>query len=132
MKKFLMRLWFAAAMTLAAVALAPAAHAQQSTDQDTTATAPQKADSAAVPPQQANEAQMPASGEETTQEAKSFAGTIVKENGEVVLKDPVTKVRYKLDDATKAKPYIGKRVKVSGKLDLDNNTIRVGSIEPIS
>jgi uncharacterized protein YdeI (BOF family) len=128
MKPFLMRLLLASAVTLVAVVLAPPVHAQQA-NQDSGPTAPQKADPAAVPSQHANEGQMPASGEATTEEAKSFTGRIVKENGEMVLEDTVTKVTYRLDDATKAKQYAGKRVKVTGKLDMDSNTIRVQSIE---
>jgi hypothetical protein len=101
--------------------------AAQAPDEDRSASAPRKADPAAVPPQQ-NDGQIPASGEATTQEAKSFSGNIVKENGKLVLKDPVTKVIYKLDDAAKAKQYEGKRVKVTGKLDMNTNTIHVESI----
>lgn len=130
MKTFLMRLLFAAAVTLAAVALVSPGQAQQA-DQDPAPTAPRKADPGAVPPQHQDEAQMPASGEATTQEAKTFSGNIVKENGRVVLKDPITKVSYKLDDSAKAKEWLGKQVKVTGKLDASSNTIRVESIEPI-
>ena len=79
--------------------------------------------------EQQSEGQIPASGEATTQEAKSFSGNIVKENGKLVLKDPVTKVIYNLDDPAKAKQYVGKRVKVTGKLEMNTNTIRVESIE---
>jgi uncharacterized protein YdeI (BOF family) len=122
-----MRLMFATVITVVAVVLAPAARAQQA-DQDSAPTAPQKADPAAVASQHANEGQMPASGEATTEEAKSFTGRIVKENGEMVLQDTVTKVTYRLDDAAKAKQYMGKRVKVTGKLDMDSNTIRIESI----
>jgi predicted RNA-binding protein len=57
---------------------------------------------------------------------------VVKENGEIVLKDPVTKVIYKLDDVAKAKQYMGRRVKVAGKLDMDSNRIVVERIEPVS
>jgi hypothetical protein len=136
MKWFLVRVTFATVIVLLAGTLAPAARAQQG-DQDPAPTAPRKSDSAAVPAQNQasqnqNDAQMPASGAATTEEARSFTGTIVKENGDVVLKDPVTKVIYKLDDAAKAKPYLGKRVKITGKLDMDSNTIRVESIEMIS
>jgi Protein of unknown function (DUF5818) len=81
--------------------------------------------------QQQNEGQIPASGEATTQEAKSFSGNIVKENGKLVLKDPVTKVIYKLDDPAKARQYVGKRVKVTGKLEMNTNTIRVETIEAV-
>ena len=127
MKQFLMRLLLASAVTLVAVVLAPPVHAQQG-NQDSAPSAPQKADPAAVPSQHANEGQMPASGEATTEEAKSFTGRIVKENGGMVLEDKVTKVTYRLDDAAKAKQYAGKRVKVICKLDMDSNTIRVQSI----
>ena len=56
----------------------------------------------------------------------------MKENGELVLKDLVTKVIYKLNDAAKAKQYVGKRVKVTGKLDTNSNTIQVESIEVVT
>lgn len=75
---------------------------------------------------------MPASGDATTREAKTLTGHIVKENGDLVLKDPVTQVSYKLNDAAKAKQYIGKQVKVTGKLDMDTNTIQIESIELLS
>lgn len=75
---------------------------------------------------------MPASGDTTTHEAKTFTGHIVKENGQLVLKDPVTKVSYKLDDAAKARQYVGKQVKVIGKLDMNSNTILIERIELLS
>ncbi len=124
------RLALCTAITLAA-AVAPPADAQQA-DQDSTPTASQNFDSDAVLQQHTNEHDMPASGEATTQETKSFSGQIVKENGELVLEDTVTKVSHKLDSAAKAKEYFGKRVKVTGKLDPNNNTIRVEKIEPLS
>ena len=106
MKRFFLRFSLAALLTLAVVVSEGPARAQQQ-----------------------SEGQIPASGEVTTQEAKSFSGNIVKENGKLVLKDPVTKVIYKLDDPAKAKQYVGKRVKVTGKLEMNSNTIRVESIE---
>ena len=75
---------------------------------------------------------MPASGDTTTHDAHAFTGRIVKEKGELMLKDPVTKVSYKLDDSSKAKQYVGKQVKVTGKLEMNSNTIQVDSIEPVS
>ena len=108
MKKFLLRFAFAAILTLAAVVGGWSARGQQQ-----------------------DEGQIPASGEATTQEDKSFSGNIVRENGKLVLKDPVTKVVYKLDDPAKAKQYVGKRVKVTGKLEMNSNTIRVESIEVV-
>jgi|SRR5712671_3485658 len=82
---------------------------------------------------QQNEPQMPAAGADAqTQDAKSFSGRITKENGKIVLKDPVTKTSYQIDDVSKAKPFMGKQVKVTGKLDISSNTIHVDSIEPMS
>ncbi|MGB7598758.1 MAG: DUF5818 domain-containing protein [Candidatus Sulfotelmatobacter sp.] len=108
MKRFLLRFALAATLTLVVVIGRGSARAQQQ-----------------------SEGQIPASGEATTQEAKSFSGRIVKENGKLVLKDPVTKVIYKLDDPAKARQYVGKRVKVTGKLEMNSNTIRVESIEVV-
>lgn len=124
MKKFLLHFSLATAVTLLTLALAPSLHAQQA-DQD-------PAPAAAQQQQQQNEAQMPASGDTTTQEAQAFSGRIVKEKGELVLKDPVSKISYKLDDSAKARPYVGKQVKVTGRLNMNNNTIQVDGIEPLS
>jgi hypothetical protein len=74
---------------------------------------------------------MPASGETTTQQAQTFTGRVMKENGSIVLKDMVTKVIYKLSDPTKARQYGGRQVKVTGKLEMNTNTIQVESIEPV-
>jgi uncharacterized protein YdeI (BOF family) len=134
MMKFLLRLSLGTAVISLAMAAGPSVLAQEA-DQDpapATRRQPEAANQPTNQQQQANEAQMPASGDTTTQEAKTFSGRIVKENGDFVLKDPVTKVTYKLNDTTKAKQYVGKQVKVSGKLDMDSTTIQVDSIEPIS
>jgi uncharacterized protein YdeI (BOF family) len=133
MKKFLLHFSLATAVTILTLALAPSMHAQQA-DQDPAPAASQQADPAAAqqPQQQQNEAQMPASGDTATHEAQAFSGRIVKEKGELVLKDPVSKVSYKLDDPAKAKQYVGKQVKVTGKLDINSNTIQVDGIEPLS
>jgi hypothetical protein len=50
----------------------------------------------------------------------------------LLLQDPVTKMSYRLDDQSKAKPYVGKQVKVIGKLEMKSNTIQIESIEPLS
>jgi uncharacterized protein YdeI (BOF family) len=130
MKKVLLHFSLATAVTLLTLALAPPVNAQQA-DQDAAQTTPHQADPAATPQtqQQQNEAQMPSSGDTTTHDAKVFTGRIVKESGEFVLNDPVTKVSYKLRDPAKAKQYQGKQVKVTGKLDMNSNTIEVDSIE---
>jgi hypothetical protein len=147
MNKILFRLSLAAAVTLGMAALAMTAHAQEPSTQEPTATAPPQQDPAGMPPQDRqtptaspsrsgqsqNEAQMPTAGTDTqTQDAKAFTGRVVKEDGKVVLKDPVTKNTYQLDDASKVKSYMGKQVKVSGKLDMNSNTIHVDSIEPLT
>lgn len=64
-----------------------------------------------------------------TQDAKPFNGIIMKEKGKLILKDTTTKVNYQLDDQDKAKAFVGKQVKVTGKLDLETNLIHVESIE---
>lgn len=128
MKRFLFPMSLALGLLLLA-ATAPSAYAQQA-DQSPASTAPRKTDAAGVPPQHANEGQMPASGETTNETAQTFSGAVVKENGEIVLKDPVTKVVYQLDDVAKAKQFLGKRVKVTGRLQMNSNRILMESIEP--
>ncbi len=129
MNKFLVHFSFVVAIVLT-LALGPLAQAQQA-NQDRAPATPQQVDPS-TSQQQQNEAQMPASGNSTTQEAQTFTGRIVKEKGEPVLKDPVTKVIYKLDDSPKAKQYVGTQVKVTGKLEMNSNTIQVDGIKPIS
>ena len=132
MKRILQQFSAAAAVTLLAMVLRPSMHAQQA-DQDPSPTAPKRTNPAVPQAQQnQNEAQMPASGEATTREAKVFTGRIVKEDGQIILKETVTKVSYKLDDTAKAKQYLGKQVKATGKLDLNTNTIQLERIEPLS
>ena len=130
MKRLLWQFSLAAALTLLTMILGAHLSAQQA-DQDPSPAAPTKTNPA-VPQAQQNEAQMPASGEATTRDAKTFTGHVVKEAGQIVLKDPVTKVTYKLDDPAKAKQYLGKQVKATGKLDMNTNTIQLDHIEPIS
>ncbi|MGA8270638.1 MAG: DUF5818 domain-containing protein [Candidatus Sulfotelmatobacter sp.] len=121
MKKFWLRLSFAAAILAAVAVLPPKAYAQET-------------DNAAVaaPTQHRNEADMPASGAKTTEDIKAFSGNILRDNGELVLEDSATKVTHRLDDETKAKEFLGKRVRVTGKLDANTNTIQVEKIEPSS
>ena len=63
-------------------------------------------------------------------QSATFTGTIAKfRDSEVyVLKDSSGAV-YKLDDPERAKPFLGKSVKVTGKLDAGAKVIRVDSIE---
>jgi streptogramin lyase len=59
--------------------------------------------------------------------ADSFAGTIVKLDGQYVLQAGST--AYLLDNQGEAAKFEGKQVKVTGMLDPNTNTIRVQSIE---
>ena len=158
MKHFLLRLSAAMTIALCVMALDMNARGQQPGSQEPAATTPPEQQSssasssdqrtaseqnptarpqsepnepAATPSQ--NEPQMPTAGADAqTQDAKAFTGHVVKENGRIVLKDPVTKNSYQFDDVSKVKPYLGKEVKVTGKLEMNSNTIHVDSIEPIS
>ena len=145
MNKFLLRLSLATAVTLGMAALGTTAYAQEPSTQDPAATAAPQQDPAGMPPQDQqtptasqsgqsqNESQMPAAGTDAqTQDAKAFTGRVMKEDGKVVLKDPVSKSTYQLDDTGKVKSYMGKQVKVTGKLDMNSNTIHVDSIEPMT
>jgi len=130
MKNFLIRILLAAAVTLAAFALASSARAQQA-DEDPAPATPHQAQPSAAPksPQQHD---APAHSDDAqTQEALAFTGRVTKEQGQLVLKDPVTKMNYQLDGQEKAKPYVGKQVKVIGKLEMKSNTIHIESIEPL-
>lgn len=142
MKQILNRLVLAFAITLVAFALASLAHAQQA-DEDPTPVAPQ------APPQtvpqtgakqersqqgQQNAAATKSQGndDDETQDALTFTGRIVEHDGQLVLNDPITKIDYQLDDPSKAKSYVGKQVKIVGKLGMKQNTIHIESIEPSS
>jgi hypothetical protein len=64
-------------------------------------------------------------------EAKTFTGIILKNGDNFVLNDSATKSQYTLDNAGKAKPYEGKKVKVTGTLDVDGKLIHVETIQEI-
>ncbi len=132
MKNFLLRILLATAVTLLAFALSSPAQAQQA-DEDRTSAAPRQAQSPDSPqsPQQHDASAVPP-GDSQTQEVLAFTGRVMKEQGQLVLKDPVTKMSYQLDDQAKAKPYAGKHVKITGKLEMNSNTIHIAGIEPLT
>ena len=131
MKDFLIRILLAVVVTLVAFALASSARAQQA-DEDPAPATPRQPQSAVTPQSpQSQDASAP-SGEAQTQDVLTFTGRVRKEQGQLVLNDPVTKMNYQFDDQAKAKPYVGKQVKVTGKLDMKKNTILIDSIEPLS
>lgn len=60
-----------------------------------------------------------------------FTGTIVKNGSDFVLRDQTGKV-FRLDAPSKAEPFEGKPVKVTGKLEETARLIHVESIEEIT
>ncbi len=62
------------------------------------------------------------------QSVKTFTGTVQKSGSNFVLRDGAGQM-FKLDDSARAKPYVGKAVKVKGQLDEQAMLIRVQSIE---
>jgi hypothetical protein len=101
MKDLLVRLLLAAAVTLLFARASPAD--EQQADEGPTPAAPQQKSSEATPssPQQQGNAQTPTSEETQTQDAYSFTGGVVRENGKIILKDPVTKVSYQIRRSSK-------------------------------
>jgi Protein of unknown function (DUF5818) len=63
---------------------------------------------------------------------KTFTGKIVKSGDKLVLRDDSISAPYQLDDQQKAAKFEGKKVKVTGTLDMANNMIRVQSIESVA
>jgi len=139
MKDILTRLALAAAITLAAFAIT--AHAQQSgnhqPDEDRTPMSPRQQQPPTTksptqenpkPPETSASAE---TNDEQTQDALAFTGGLEENNRILVLYDPVTKVSYRLDDSAKAWPYLGKQVKIVGKLAMRSNTIHIDSVEVV-
>ena len=69
---------------------------------------------------------------ESSQKEKIFSGTIIKNGDTYVLSDAANKLSFALDNAEKASPYEGKKVKVTGTVDVASNTIHVESIQEIA
>ena len=130
MKNFLTRILLASAAVLVAFALASTAHGQQA-DEDHTPVAPHPTQTPPPQPPKHDASAQP-SDDSQTQEVLSFTGRVMKEQGQLVLHDPVTKMSYQFDDPAKAKQYLGRQVKVTGRLAMKSNTIHVEGIEPLS
>jgi len=143
MKTILTRLALAAAITLAAFAVTSDAQqsGNQQPDEDRTPVSPRQQQPPPTPksPTQ-TEAPKPAersasaetngaSNDDQTQNALTFTGRLEETNGTLILHDPVTKMTYGLDDPSKARAYLGKQVKVIGKLGMRSNTIHIDSVE---
>ena len=131
MRDFLIRLLFALAAVVAGLVAVSVPQAPPPDRDSTFAAARQQPPESAQYSTQARKPEAPSSGDAQTQDALTFAGRVVKEKGRVLLKDPVTKMNYQLGDPWKALPYVGKMVRVTGKLNLDSNEIHIDSIEPL-
>jgi Protein of unknown function (DUF5818) len=70
--------------------------------------------------------------QEAQPETKSFTGTVMKQGEKFVLSDTADKTDYVLDDAQKASQFEGKKVKVTGTVDMANNTIHVETIQEVA
>jgi len=125
MKDIFLRLLMAAVLTLAALAVS-STHGPQA-DEDATSgksTVQEKIPAFGI---QAPSRTSPRADQ--TEDELTFNGHIEHENGVLVLKDPATNLTYKLDDQARAAKYVGKHVKVLGRLDMKSNTIQVSNIE---
>jgi len=132
MKDILFRLLAAAALTFAALALSSSADSQRAhEDASPTNATPrgQAQQSSASSETQTRRSRVSSSPSDQTQDELAFTGRVEQEKGGLLLKDPVTRLNYQLDDQGRAKKFIGKQVKVKGKLDMKSNTIQVSSIE---
>lgn len=69
---------------------------------------------------------------QTEQKAKMFSGTVVKSGDHFILSDSANKLSFVLDDTQKVSQFEGKKVKVTGTVDVGNNTIHVESIEEVA
>jgi len=83
--------------------------------------------SAASTPASAQQEEQP-----TPQKTKIFSGTIIKSGDGYVLSDAANKLSFTLDNTEKASHYEGKKVKVTGTVDVASNTIHVQTIQEIA
>ena len=70
--------------------------------------------------------------QESQPKSKTFSGTILKSGDHFVLSDTANKISYVLDDAEKASQFVGKKVKVTGTVDVASNTIHVELIQEVA
>ena len=96
------------------------AHAQQQAQPQT------QPDRATPQPQQQPDQAQPQPNQ--SQASSTFTGTVVKNGEQYMLRDSSGQV-YGLDDSSKAKPFEGKTVKVTGQLDEQAKVIHVQDIE---
>jgi hypothetical protein len=82
-------------------------------------------------PDQTQPAPAPDQTQQDKAKSTTFMGTVVRDGEQFSLRDGSGSV-YKLDDASKAQPFEGKQVKVTGRLDTDAKLIHVDAIEGVS
>ncbi len=70
--------------------------------------------------------------QETPKKTKVYSGTIIKNGNGYVLSDAANKLSFTLDDTEKASHYEGKKVEVTGTVDIATNTIHVETIQEIT
>jgi len=75
--------------------------------------------------------QQPAQPDPDQAKSATFTGTIVRDGEQFSLRDSSGET-FKLDDSERAKPFVGKAVKVTGQLDEQAKMIHVESIESAS
>ncbi|HUA14200.1 MAG TPA: hypothetical protein VMG31_02815 [Verrucomicrobiae bacterium] len=119
MKELLTRLLWALVLVLMAFAFAPFDRAQEARDPE-----------AAAPKPQESSLDLVSGGDPVTQESLAFTGWVARLRGQMVLKDPVAKLNYRLDKQSKIRRFVGRQVRVVGRLGLNSNTIYIESIEP--
>ena len=79
-------------------------------------------------PVRGDQQEQPQKPDQNQSKSSTFNGTIVKDGGQYVLRDS-SGASYTLDDTERAKPFEGKQVKVTGKLDEQSKVIHVESIQ---
>jgi hypothetical protein len=77
------------------------------------------------------QAQPPQQAQQDPAKSQTFTGTIVRDGQQFSLRDG-SGAMFKLDDSTKAQPFEGKQVKVTGRLDTDAKLIHVDAIEGVA
>ena len=134
MKEILIRLLFAAFLTFAAFALSSSARGQKRELGAVPLKQTGRAETPSVQSRPSPETQLSAvilpRDDNQTQDALVFTGQIQHEHRSLILLDPITRVRYQLDDPARAKPFTGQQVKVMGRLEMRTNTILIQTITP--
>jgi Protein of unknown function (DUF5818) len=82
-------------------------------------------------PDQPQPAPTPDQTQQDQAKSATFTGMVVRDGEQFSLRDG-SGATYKLDDSSKAQPFEGKQVKVTGRLDTEAKLIHVDTIEGVS